>query len=464
MEKTGNDSTVEGAMKRCALLIEMINSLSSDSILPSCKRTLLRLANAELTFLHRRASDANLDGSPLSMNIGHLEAVLHVLDWPFVSAVSRVCKPIPFVLVTTKAKGDLSNQTNVHVDVVCSLRGRPAWIVVSDRNPIYVLWDGSERHKGLKQRIEEVLAAARLSRMLRPASVVLFFSRGITESILEKISNDFGASKVGLEMNLPLLQFDFKEELQGEWINILARNYGSPVALEIKLDQSHEGSAQSVCSPNGATMDFSVKTTATNPAASFDGLVAGFKAPPNSKDEAIVNMSGGDIVNFDTTALIAMVSGISNGDARRLLTAAPIDLRQRFKGNVDFVIGQANSEVCRPILAELGSFIYGKKGMICRSVLSEFKELIHMCGGPKEKQRAELLLQKLHIVPDSPSSRVMDLPTTRKLAQKNKIVFGTGDKWHAPTLTANMSFIRAVAQTGMSLYTIEHRPRALTGD
>lgn len=67
-------------------------------------------------------------------------------------------------------------------------------------------------------------------------------------------------------------------------------------------------------------------------------------------------------------------------------------------------------------------------------------------------------------VPDSPSARVMCLPSTRKLALKNKFTFGTGDYWGAPTLTANMGFARAVSQTGMSLFAIEHRPRALVGD
>lgn len=59
---------------------------------------------------------------------------------------------------------------------------------------------------------------------------------------------------------------------------------------------------------------------------------------------------------------------------------------------------------------------------------------------------------------------MMSLPTTRKLALKNKVVFGTGDYWCVPTLTANMAFVRAVSQAGMSLFTMEHRPRALTGD
>jgi hypothetical protein len=58
---------------------------------------------------------------------------------------------------------------------------------------------------------------------------------------------------------------------------------------------------------------------------------------------------------------------------------------------------------------------------------------------------------------------MMDLPTTRKLAMKNKIVFGSGDHWRAPTLIANMGFVRAVSQSGMPLLTIEHRPHALIG-
>jgi hypothetical protein len=73
------------------------------------------------------------------------------------------------------------------------------------------------------------------------------------------------------------------------------------------------------------------------------------------------------------------------------------------------------------------------------------------------------VFRSYRIVPDSPSARMMDLPTTRKLAMKNKIVFGTGDHWRASTLTANMGFIRAVSQSGMPLLTIEHRPRALIG-
>lgn len=68
------------------------------------------------------------------------------------------------------------------------------------------------------------------------------------------------------------------------------------------------------------------------------------------------------------------------------------------------------------------------------------------------------------MVPDTPSSRVMNLCETGKIKDKNKIIFGTGDFWQAPTLTANLSLVRAVRQTGMALSILEHKPRALVGE
>ena len=68
------------------------------------------------------------------------------------------------------------------------------------------------------------------------------------------------------------------------------------------------------------------------------------------------------------------------------------------------------------------------------------------------------------MVPDTPSARVMDLCETGNIKSKNKVVFGTGDSFQAPTLTANLSFVRAIRQTGMALSILEHKPRALMGE
>uniref|UniRef100_A0A7N0VAA8 DUF1308 domain-containing protein n=1 Tax=Kalanchoe fedtschenkoi TaxID=63787 RepID=A0A7N0VAA8_KALFE len=136
----------------------------------------------------------------------------------------------------------------------------------------------------------------------------------------------------------------------------------------------------------------------------------------------------------------------------------------RFKSNYDFVIAQIRSEIQSPLLLDLIGTLSGKRGIICHTVFMEFKELVLMCGGKMERLRADKLLSHLMIGPDHPSERVLGLPTTRKLALKNKIIFGTSDYWRSPTLTANMAFFRAVSQTGMSLHALEHRPRALIGD
>ncbi|CAI9780466.1 unnamed protein product [Fraxinus pennsylvanica] len=123
-----------------------------------------------------------------------------------------------------------------------------------------------------------------------------------------------------------------------------------------------------------------------------------------------------------------------------------------------------NSEIQNQIHEELAGVISGKIRIICEIVHSEFEELISMCRGPNEISRDDHFLKILKVVPGCPSTRLMSLPSTRKLALKNMVVFGTGDYWHALNITANMAFVRAVSQTGMPLFVIEHRLRVLIGD
>ena len=53
------------------------------------------------------------------------------------------------------------------------------------------------------------------------------------------------------------------------------------------------------------------------------------------------------------------------------------------------------SEIQNPIHVDLSAAVSGKRGIICESVLSEFKELVLMCGGANEKCRADQLLKFL---------------------------------------------------------------------
>ncbi|PON57748.1 hypothetical protein PanWU01x14_171100 [Parasponia andersonii] len=463
-----NGEQLEIAKKRCIGVIERVSKLpysSNSKINVSCQRTLLKLASSELNFLSRSTHLLTLP----SVNIGHIEAVVHILQQPFITGVSRVCKPLPFSSTTGSGPKCTSFAAKgVHVDVVCTLNRNPVWIIVSDRNPNYISWNESRKSKGLKSRIEQVLAAAATSCVaLKPSSIILFFSNGLNSVIYEKLRVEFGAAESGLEFSV--FDFDFSEDLEG-WVSLLARTYREASVLEIKVNETKcavsnsdeflEAAWQGFAKDDymGHKMDNSFLSLISRMMlCSLDVENDGSTTPRNPLGEC-------DSINFDTTALIALVSGISNGASEKLLATPEAELRQRFKGNYDFVLGQVMSEIQNPIHVELGSVISAKRGIICQSVCSEFKELVSMCGGPNEKRRADQLLGCLMVAPDCPSERMMNLPTTRKLAMKNKIVFGTGDHWRAPTLTANMAFVRAISQTGMSLFTIGHRPRALTGD
>ncbi|KAL2533000.1 hypothetical protein Adt_06351 [Abeliophyllum distichum] len=398
----------------------------------------------------------------LSVNIGHLEAVVHVLQHPFVTGVSRVCKPIV-----------LSPSKSIYVDIVCSLNGNPVWFVVSDRNPKYIFWD---RNKGLKTRIRQLLEAANKSPVtLRPSSIIFFFANGLDDGDNQHLRDEFGATELELE------SFSYEElDLEEDWtnVNLIGRSFPKSRVLQIWVDKNDCGmNDKHLLDSQGKDILFSCKKQIEccdlNLGLTYCSLVSGMKCGCCSLDDTgrevvlskeLLDGVGAKLVNFDTTAMIAIVSGISNGGTEKLLAKPENELRGRFKGNYEFVIAQVNSEIQNPIHGELAGVISGKIGIICESVHSEFQELMSMCGGPNEISRANHFLNFLKVVPDCPSTRLMSLPSTRKLALKNKVVFGTGDYWHAPTITANMAFVRAVSQTGMSLFVIEHRPRALIGD
>ncbi|KAG6404254.1 hypothetical protein SASPL_136500 [Salvia splendens] len=300
---------------------------------------------SKLTFLHRisAAAASDLNSPPLSLNIGHLEAVVHVLRQPSVTGVSRVCKPIEF-----------SKSSSVYVDVVCSLNGNPVWFIVSGRNPRFISWNGgsSEKDKGLRRKIQLVVDAARHSPVtLRQSSVVLFFSNGVGDDVYQKLRCEFEALDVKLE---PLCYHEL--ELEEEWTDVvLGRLF--PDAL--------------------------LRALCFDPGLSLRSLVSGMKCWCCSLDDEVELQVG---------------SMNHNGRTEKLLATPERQLRDRFKGNYDFVITQVDSENQNPIHRELPGLISGKRGIICESVWLEFQELITMCGGPNEKLRAEFFLKFLKAV------------------------------------------------------------------
>ena len=142
---------------------------------------------------------------------------------PFITGVSRVCKSIPLSRSVSSEERCCSSLKHIHVDVVCTLNRKPVWIIVSDRNPEYISWDRCCKSKGLKLRIEEVLAAALSNLTLRPSSVILFFANGLATYIYNNLWDEFGASEIGLDFLV--FSSDMLEETEGDWINVIARSY-----------------------------------------------------------------------------------------------------------------------------------------------------------------------------------------------------------------------------------------------
>ncbi|RWW35594.1 hypothetical protein BHE74_00059459 [Ensete ventricosum] len=291
---------IREAESRC---LAVRHRLLRSGLPPSSYISLLRLLDAELRSLSRLASSSL--SLPLSSNVGYLESIARLLFHPSVRCVSRVSRPVP---------ADAKDHP-IHVDLVCTLHRRPAWFVVSDRNPVYLSWLGP---KGLRARVERVIAAAHSAGALKPASVLFVFSRGVRDHVSDNLVDEFGAVEVGLLND----EEDVFEELEDGWIGVRWSGSSNSRVFEIKiaLDDGRDAFHSLV---------------GVDEREEVGGLDDGFGSLVSR-----IDVDSADVVNFDTTALIAMVSGISNGGCERLMKAQEAEMRARFKSNYEFVMAQ----------------------------------------------------------------------------------------------------------------------------
>jgi len=154
-------------------------------------------------------------------------------------------------------------------------------------------------------------------------------------------------------------------------------------------------------------------------------------------------------VNLDVTTLISMVSNVCNGYSHVPLS--------------DPVLSQqALEEKSRPSLPIISQFIHGKQLYACETALRDFRAIVDVVGGARERHRANELLQRVTVVPDQPSPRSLSLVITSSVRQRARTVFGSGDSLKAVTTTANIGFVRSSAQAGVEFVTFLHPARALT--
>eukprot|EP00760_Papus_ankaliazontas_P007862 PhM_4_TR13566/c0_g1_i1/m.38684 len=168
---------------------------------------------------------------------------------------------------------------------------------------------------------------------------------------------------------------------------------------------------------------------------------------PNTKP-AMMNHSK---INLDVTALVAWTSELTNSDATNV--AFP---------TYPVLNAQALDEREHPVLCTIETVCRGKDLIACERAVAEFKNIVDCVAGEKERVRADALLSRVTVVPDTTVEHVQALRSTGRIGDRQKTIFGTGVAFGAVTLTANKQFIQAAAEQGVFIPHEMHAARALT--
>jgi hypothetical protein len=164
----------------------------------------------------------------------------------------------------------------------------------------------------------------------RPEKLLLFFSRGVGADIARGLAEVFGAVETDL-----LVEFIGESEGEEEdgWVRVgfhPIEEMKSFRAFEIDVVESNGEMVlpPAAVIPEGRSED-------EVPLALADGFGAFLGK---------MSTESGELVNLDTTALVAAVSGISNGGVVKLMAVPEVETRARFKCNYKFVMDQV---VCK---------------------------------------------------------------------------------------------------------------------
>lgn len=104
---------------------------------------------------------------------------------------------------------------------------------------------------------------------------------------------------------------------------------------------------------------------------------------------------------------------------------------------------------------EVEKFVTGKKIFITFTAAAEANVGIRT-GGPKEKSAFKCFMERVNIIPDSPSENILRLqyarkpfgPTVEKF-RRDQMIFGTGDRLGIVTMTTDIRFTKGAARQGV---------------
>lgn len=132
--------------------------------------------------------------------------------------------------------------------------------------------------------------------------------------------------------------------------------------------------------------------------------------------------------------------------------------------NLDTNTGLALVAEGSPVRYQLRGYVGEQEMVITQTAFDEFTHIVQRSGGVLEQGRASRFLQRVTLIPNSPSVRALSLQPTRRLEENDIIILGTGDELGIVTMTADASAVRAALAQGVDFNVYLHPSYPLRGN
>ncbi|CAK9833616.1 UPF0415 protein C7orf25 homolog [Anthophora retusa] len=361
---------------------------------------LMRKIQQEIRFLEKVQSTGNVKKEHLqSTNLIHLNAIVARLFCA--NEPTNVMKPFKY------------QKSRLEVDIVCN--GGASWVKVIARNAraltLISMGNGEYGQKSVLDQATGYLQCAKCyPHLYRPPDVIFHFAYGIEiplATCLERMGVIVEGDKMQCE-DTKNIDIHDSEDKFSTWMYSLE-------STEESLEEYEKGINSDLDLLNTSSLKTEIK-----------------------------------LLNLDVSTLLAYVTNMTNG-------------YDCFVYREPLLTQQAEMERKHPVKPVLESFFNGKELIVCQTAYDNFMNIIDVIGGPKETLRAKELLDKVQIVNDIPTGRIMEkLSLGGKIKDRSRLVFATGENMKSITVSANEGFVRAARMQGIECTVFLHEPRSLS--
>ncbi|CAK9798790.1 UPF0415 protein C7orf25 homolog [Anthophora plagiata] len=361
---------------------------------------LMRKIQQEIRFLEKVQSTGNVKKEHLqSTNLIHLNAIVARLFCA--NEPTNVMKPFKY------------QKSRLEVDIVCN--GGASWVKVIARNAraltLISMGNGEYGQKSVLDQATGYLQCAKCyPHLYRPPDVIFHFAYGIEIPLatrLERMGVMVEGDKMQCE-DTKNIDIHDSEDKFSTWMYSLE-------STEEPLEEYEKGINSDLDLLNTSSLKTEIK-----------------------------------LLNLDVSTLLAYVTNMTNG-------------YDYFVYREPLLTQQAEMERKHPVKPVLENFFNGKELIVCQTAYDNFMNIIDVIGGPKETLRAKELLDKVQIVNDIPTGRIMEkLSLGGKIKDRSRLVFATGENMKSITVSANEGFVRAARMQGIECTVFLHEPRSLS--